>query len=179
MNGEVEAIRLLLDEGGDVNKHDRQYGNALQAAAFNGEVEAIRLFLDREADVNARGGEYVQTKLPLDEVADVRAFSTCGDALMAAIMNSNVEATKLLLHKGADINTENKYLGNELQVSARYGNIDIMWLLLDKGVDINAKGRKYGNVLQAALCNIKTIQFLLVLGIVASNRFGLRSSIIN
>ena len=155
LGGMVEAMRLLLDNGADVNAQGGEYGNALQAAACCGNAEAIRLLLDKVADVNAQGGKYF-------------------NALQAAAYCGNVEAIRLLLDKGADVNAQGGKYGNTLQAAAYSGNAEAIRLLLDKGADVNAQGGEYGNALHAATSrhHSKARQLLLDRGADANTQDG-------
>ena len=61
---------------------------------------------------------------------------------------------RLLLDKGADVNTQGGEYSNALQAAAAaaayQGSEAVVKLLLDKGADVNAQGGNYGNALQAA-----------------------------
>ena len=46
---------------------------------------------------------------------------------------------QLLLEKGADVNTENRYRETALHLTARYGLEAVAQLLLENGADANAK----------------------------------------
>ena len=146
-DGKVEAIRLLLDNGVDVNMPGGEYGNALHAAACNGHVEAMRLLLDRGADVNAQGGFY-------------------GNPLQAAAHNGKVEAVRLLLDNSAYINAQGGMYGNALQTAVCYNHVNAVQLLLDMGADVNAQGGTYVSALSAAVIenNVKVMQLLLEMG---------------
>ncbi|KAJ7162914.1 ankyrin repeat-containing domain protein [Mycena filopes] len=76
------VVRLLIDNGADVNIQGGYYGTALQAAAKTGDVKSVRLLLEANADVGAEGGHY-------------------GSALRAAEANGHQETIKLLLDAGA------------------------------------------------------------------------------
>jgi len=56
--GGKEVVRMLLENGADVNAQGGQYGNALQAASCGGHQEVVQILLEKGADVNAQGGEY-------------------------------------------------------------------------------------------------------------------------
>ena len=145
-NGKVEAIRMLLDNGVNINIQgaDNYYNTLLQAAAHGGYVRAIQLFLDEGADVNVQGGEY-------------------GNALQAAASEGSIEAMQLLLDRGADVNAQGGFHGNALQAVAIEGSTEAIQLLLDRGADVSAQGGEYGNALQAAAFegSIESIQIFL------------------
>ena len=144
--GNLDAIRLLLNKGVDINSLDESDGSALQIAILNEMVEVIWLLLDKGADVNIKGGKY-------------------GCVLQAAAIKGSIKVIQLLLDKGADVNIKGGFYGCALQAAASTGSIKVVQLLLDKGADVNVKGGKYGNVLQAAAwscCNgIEAIRLLL------------------
>ena len=48
-NGHKEVVKLLIEEGADVNAQGGCYGNALQAASAGGHEAVVRLLLDRGA----------------------------------------------------------------------------------------------------------------------------------
>jgi ankyrin repeat protein len=51
----TEVVRILLQEGADVNAQDGPCTTALQEASGNGRTEVVRPLLQEGADVNARG----------------------------------------------------------------------------------------------------------------------------
>ncbi len=53
LNGQRDALALLLDRGAPVNGRSRDGHTALHGAAFMGHAESVRLLLERGADVNA------------------------------------------------------------------------------------------------------------------------------
>ena len=57
---------------------------------------------------------------------------------------------KLLIEKGADVNTQGGSYGNALQAASNGGHEAIAKLLMEKGAYINAQGKLFGNALQAA-----------------------------
>ena len=129
--GQEQTVKMVLDEGTDVNAQGEYYGNALQAASERGDKEMAMLLLDKGADVNAQGGLF-------------------GNALQAASERGDKEIAILLLDKGADVNAQGGRYGNALQAASARGHKEMAMLLLDKGADVNAQGGYYGNALQAA-----------------------------
>ena len=52
---DVEAVKVLLKAGADVNARDKDGGTPLYAAVFWGHVELVKLLLEAGANVNAKG----------------------------------------------------------------------------------------------------------------------------
>ena len=80
-------VKLLLENGAEVNAEGGRYGNALQAASLNGNVVILKLLIENGAEVNRNGGEY-------------------GSALHAASSVGNNVIVKLLLENGAEVMQE-------------------------------------------------------------------------
>ncbi|CAG8397932.1 unnamed protein product [Penicillium salamii] len=58
LNGHDRVVKLLLDEGADVNAQGGEYGNSLQAACSGGYAKIAHMLLERGVNINVRGGEY-------------------------------------------------------------------------------------------------------------------------
>ncbi len=54
LNGQTEAVKLLLEKGADVNGRQRDGSTSLHSAAFLGHVETVKLLLEKGADINLR-----------------------------------------------------------------------------------------------------------------------------
>jgi ankyrin repeat protein len=54
----VDIVRILIENGADVNIVGGKYGTALQAAAMLGRESIVRLLIDNGAEVNAVGDKY-------------------------------------------------------------------------------------------------------------------------
>ena len=164
--GNSSIIKLLLDQGADVNGCLPGYfnGTALGAAAYGGDLESMKLLLDRGADVNLTGGYHGTAlgaaaycghlkivKLLLDRGADANlpagGYVT---TLSAAACGRNLDIVKLLLDRGADANLTGGNYGTALGAAAYIGELEIVKLLLDRGADANLTGGMYGTALGAA-----------------------------
>jgi ankyrin repeat protein len=85
------VVKVLLENGADVNAQGWRYGNALQAAAAaRGNTEVVKVLLENGADVNAQGGLY-------------------GNALQAAQLKGNTNVVEILLEKRAATTEEPTY----------------------------------------------------------------------
>ena len=55
-NGHIEAIKLLLDNGADVNTKNKDGWTPIYPASWKGHAETVKLLIDHGANVNARHG---------------------------------------------------------------------------------------------------------------------------
>jgi hypothetical protein len=60
-------------------------------------------------------------------------------ALMDAVSQGNMEETKLLLDRGADVNAMDSYGNTALILAARSGRSDLVRMLINSGADVNQK----------------------------------------
>ena len=94
IEGQVEAVRILVDAGEDVDQHFDNGGTALIFAVYGGSTETVSLLIDSGADINAKdagsGDEDRRT------------------ALSYAIEKDHAETTSVLQKAGADGNGEPK-----------------------------------------------------------------------
>jgi len=83
--------------------------------------------------------------------------------LLDAAKSGDVKTVKLLLEKGADVNTKSDDGGTALMSAAKRGYMEIIKLLLDKGADINAKDTDGTTALMLAAVKgqTKVVQLLL------------------
>ncbi|CAK7224192.1 hypothetical protein SEUCBS140593_005487 [Sporothrix eucalyptigena] len=172
----VEAARLLLDEGANIEAKDRDQRTPLDLASRRGHTALIELLIDRGADIQGTkyhrstplihaitGRHQAAVQLLLDKGADVlvkkAGVKTTLDAtvLDAAGAAGDEKIMKLLLDRGAeqfpDIQGgDASYCA--LRSAAWNGHQAVMQLLLDRGTDINALDSR-GNLLLAvaAECN--------------------------
>jgi len=161
-NGHVDAAKLLLTKGVDVNGVDDDgyidgdvvvegsRRTALMKASSEGRVDVVKLLLAKGADVNAKAGDDTTALMFASQDGHVDvvklllengAGSSSVQALVAASSEGHVDAVKLLLTKGADVN--GRFDGGEddgytaLMRASSEGRIDVVKLLLAKGADLN------------------------------------------
>ena len=174
----TEIVKLLLDNGADLNIKGNYGYTALMIAVREGNTEIVKLLLDNGADLNIKGN-YGYT------------------ALMIAVREGNTEIVKLLLDNKADISGEINYQNNvmypadyddnELMYAAEKGYKEIVKLLIDNGADLNitnyngdtalmyAAGRGYKEIVKLLIdnkadLNIKNNIGNTALGIAEENR---------
>lgn len=116
--GDLNAVRLLLTHGADVNAKDAKGASALLYSAIYGDLECVNLLLDKGADPNASSDLGI-------------------NALMWAA--SDLGKVRTLLAHGANVNARSNYGFTALSVaSASPGNLPTVLLLLSKGADVKA-----------------------------------------
>ena len=127
--GRVDAMRLWLDRGLDVNQGMRGVA-PLHVASGEGHVEAVRLLLDRGADVDRETHE---------GVADLPGGAVRTTALIIACQEGHVDTAKLLLDRGADVNRVQQGFASAtaLWLACRNGNVEVATLCLDRGADVD------------------------------------------
>ncbi|KAF4333399.1 ankyrin repeat [Fusarium beomiforme] len=138
------TLKLLLDNGVDVNDCHSQHGTALQVALEHmtrGVHDRICFLLQNGANVNLGAGLY---GFPLQ--------SACL-APTDGLLRLNTHGLVYLLENCADIdvNMTGGLFGTALQAGAYTGNGKGVKLLLEKGADVNIRGGKYGSALNAAV----------------------------
>ncbi|KAL7799329.1 ankyrin repeat-containing domain protein [Trichoderma afarasin] len=148
-------LKLLIDEGVDVNEH---CGAALRTAALESPYEEVLdLLLAYGVDVNA-------------------CAKDGGTALIAACMSlkNDTDCVRLLLDHGADVNAQSDHYGTALISTCQTKKLDyhrlydgqaavrVAQLLLDRGADVNVQHENYGTALEAACrWNFRLVQLLL------------------
>ena len=151
--GHERTVRLLLDNGADVNaaiqSHPYEFEHyysppAILCAAETGRENIVKLLLAEGADVNIRSGTPSGPN-GLD--------SSVITALEAAVRESGTVHTrivKLLLDAGADVRAGGHRASAELlYIPIHQGNLDELTMLLDAGVDPNEYDRVYSPLVWA------------------------------
>ncbi|KAF5531632.1 ankyrin repeat [Fusarium phyllophilum] len=104
--GHLAVMKLLLDNGADIDAHDDIFGSALEAAAKGINLAALKMLLGRGANVQEAGCP-VSCLIAAYETTDHDDVTECTQAL------------KLLLDKGADINRKCTRHGGALHAAIR------------------------------------------------------------
>ena len=124
-NGDVAAVRSLLQQKADVNAPQADGATALHWAAHRNDLETAGLLIQAGAAVNA-ANDYGVTALSL------------------ACTNGNAAMVEKLLKAGANPNATLPAGETALMTAARTGNAEVVSLLLAHGADVNAKETERG-----------------------------------
>jgi ankyrin repeat protein len=138
-SGHPGMLRLLLAAGADANACDGLGHTAFWHAACKGDAESTAVLLaatditkePKPVGPGARQGGWVPRA-----GADGKV-SRLDDALLnAVVFGKNIEVVRMLIEKGADVNTRHAASGASLvYCAAQGGQKDMTQFLLDKGAD--------------------------------------------
>ena len=123
-NGSTEVVKLLIDNGADLNHKSNHGDTALMYAARDGHTDVVKFLIDNGVDLNHKNNGGVT-------------------ALIYAARKEHTEVVKLLIDNGADLNHKNNFGGTALIYAAYKGDTELVKLLIDSGADQNIKDR-YG-----------------------------------
>ena len=125
--GHESIVRLLLSAGADVNAYSEIRETPLMAASgFNKDASVVQLLLAHNANVNAIGGVF-------------------GTALNSASFYGNLDAVRILLDGGADVNARERQNKMALEYAIGEGKWNVSLLLLESGAreDVDAPTELY------------------------------------
>ena len=174
--GSEPFAKLMLEHGADINVRDAAGNTPIHLAVQQGKIDLMKEFAARGADVNAktqggggrgggRGGggltpflQAAQTgnvamlKALLELGADPKAKGPDGSGgVMAATSSKKLDAVKMMVELGLDVNDGPKGRGSPLHTAVRAGSNDIVQYLADHGADFDAKDNFGRNALEEAL----------------------------
>ena len=155
--GDREAVKALLKKAADVNAAQGDGMTALHWAAMSGDAEMTQMLLVAGANVRSttRLGAYTPLYLasqqgyaPVIEAlvkagADVQAATPNGTTpLMVAAASGSVEATRLLIESGAEVNGKDGVREQTpLMYAAASNRAAVIELLVAKGADPTATSK--------------------------------------
>jgi ankyrin repeat protein len=158
--GHTDVIRLLLENGADINQEGKYGQNALCDASENRQEAVVRMLIEDGACVNNEGG----TTTPI-EVASEKGHKGIVEMLIKAGADVNLgyepalycasnygheDVVQQLILADADVNLEGD-LGTALHAASHNPGRKIVELLIDAGADVNKLAGEYGTALQAAI----------------------------
>lgn len=172
----AELVSWLLERGANVRKQDLNGLTPLDRAALaagprNQSTQRFppiaRLLIERGADLTIRGAVALGDSARIRELIEIspellRQIGSGGGLLTLAVLHGQVEAIRLLLELGADVDERivlkeleepTPSWGLPLWHAAWVGRLDIAKLLLDRGADPNANVYASGWPLRNAWVN--------------------------
>jgi len=132
------TIKLLIEHGANVTSADETGRTALMKAAWWGDVAHIRLLLGAGADLERRSN--------IGQTALHESIST----------SANVPIIRLLISKGANVKTADKWGKTPLMDAANWGHIEVVKLLVEAGADVERKSNEGQTALDFARSRKRT-----------------------
>jgi ankyrin repeat protein len=156
-SGHIEIVEFLISSGAEINVADVNSNTPLHYTATAGKVEAAEFLLAKGAEVDARNHEKCTPlhlaasfnhkpimKLLIEKGAEVDSKEYRGGTplLLSVWRAGDLEAAKMLVNHGADINVkiEGTWV-TPIAMAAQYGYRDIVDYFIDKGAAIDEKSR--------------------------------------
>ena len=146
-----EMVKLLLDNGANINIKDKIYGyTPLIIAVRVGDLEIAKLLLDYCADINIKdnqGKTAIATAENYSKIEDMinllkeygaKTTEQANKDLLSAAKQENLELVKEAIAEGADVNAK---INNStaLHIISQSGNTEIAKVLIDNKADVNIK----------------------------------------
>lgn len=184
--GHDAVVKLLLDEGADIESYDLGE-TPLYLGASNGHEQVVKLLLDHHAHIQsnasirpailwaaAHNGHDRVVKVLLDKGADVDAKYKHETPLYAAAENGHEQVAKLLLDEGADVEL-GAISQSPLYIAVSKGHKEVVKVLLDNDANIEIGG----NLVEGALHRAAKYGYKLVAELLLNSGAEIESRDIN
>jgi hypothetical protein len=164
----LEAVRMLLSQGAEVNVIDKDVDTSpLAEAVSQGNLEMVRALLAAGADVNKKNRSGHTPLMNLDEDATpeiVLALVSAGAKVnakdeegMTALMNAtsadNAAVVQALIDSGAKVDAKDHDGETALMCAAQHGNINALKVLATSGANLNLRNEDGETALKLARDN--------------------------
>jgi ankyrin repeat protein len=155
-NALLEAARVIIEQGADVNARDKFGWTLLTQASRYGYLDIILLLLDHGKNVNvdatnndcntplhlaAQNGQFAAARLLVERGANVNVQNkdSCTPLHEASWHNGHPDLVLLLLEHGANLETRNKGLSTPLQLAVKKGHLAVARLLVKHDAKVNVQ----------------------------------------
>ena len=128
-NGHLESVRLLVEQGSDINMLGRSHSTPLHLASWMGHLDVVQYLVEQGAAIDKTTADHNRSYTPLS----------------GAAYAGYLEITRYLLEQGADRDKADGDGETPLHDAAREGHLEIAMLLMSYGTDLNARN-KYGEL---------------------------------
>lgn len=144
INGDIESLQALIDDGLDVNKRNFSATPLIALAIMYSDIDIVKLLIENGADINIIVqnrpllvyslvfGNIEIIKLLIENGTDVNVLDNDKPLVLQALMSGNNEVVKLLIENGTNIEFENSNT-NLLEQALLLSNTEIVELCMAKG----------------------------------------------
>ena len=157
-------IKLLIEQGVDINTRDKAGYTALMYASMNGRLDIVTYLIENGADVNLED-EYGTTALFFAQYYGESGYPDIVKLLKAhgakskdenykfiwACSDNRIDEASKWLKQGANINAQLPDGHTALMLASEYGYIDIVKFLINLKADINKTGSQDNSALWLAV----------------------------
>lgn len=151
-SGDVTAVLSLLEHGENIDALDEEGIPPIYHAVWNNKVKVLQVLLDNNVAVNQPIG--YNTKNDFQPLA--------WTALHAAAEKNHIEAARLLLEHGADVNVADQFGRTPLFAALdEMVGPDVAKILILHGADVNAKSNGSAPIESAKIYNRPDLEQLL------------------
>ncbi|KAJ1705306.1 hypothetical protein NYO67_12541 [Aspergillus flavus] len=142
--GHKDVVRLLLEKGADFDNDDHPYGRTpVIWAAMNGHEDVVGLLLEKVLVLILSIMNIIAHQLYGQPKKETRVSLGCylqgRTPVLWAAKREHEDVVRLLLEKGADLETEEKFSYTPLAWAVLEGHEGLVRLLLEKGADLKHK----------------------------------------
>ncbi len=153
--GDPGVVRRLLAAGADPNTRATRDQTVLMWAAGQGHAEVVALLVEYGADINAQSAvrtQYMKTEKDQESNSEYHVWVQMGGstALMFAARAAALDAARVLVDAGADVNRINAFGISPSIMAIHGGGADLVELFLEAGADPNSMDAGY-SALHAAI----------------------------
>lgn len=131
----LEVLKILIENGADINVLDEQDSAPINIAARRNQTRIVRMLINRGADVNLKG-----------KSGDSPLNSAAGHP-------RNSKLIEILISNGADVNVKGACGNTPLHDSIYSGSSEVLETLIKSGAHVNAKNDEGKTPLKLALEN--------------------------
>ena len=122
----LEIVKILLQNGADVNTTDEDGFTPLHIAAYNGNLQMVKILLQNGSGI----------------FLDIKDNTNGRSALHVAVYDGNLEIVRVLVEKGANINAKDDDGFSPLHIAVYIENLKMLKILIQSGAHLNAKDKK-------------------------------------
>ncbi|MBN9543300.1 MAG: ankyrin repeat domain-containing protein, partial [Alphaproteobacteria bacterium] len=154
--GNIEAVKYLIEKGIDPNSQDYYYSTPLHDAAIRGHLPVVRYLVENGANVNAieffnftplhgaaLKGHLEVLKYLIENGANINAIASNNTSVVSlAAGRGHLEIVKYIKENGADINVKDVHDRTSLHEAALGGHFEVVKYLVENGINIHQEEAK-------------------------------------
>ena len=152
MNGDIQAIEVLLAHGADLSATDSSLSTPYVLALEHNEPHAASRLLER-TKAKQNEDRWAQVKGNIGPIDDL----SLGKALRRCSRLGQADVVEILLDNGADVNARSRKGTTAVMKASGGGHLEVLDLLKDRGADFLAKDGAGDSALSFACWGLKSL----------------------